>query len=292
MKSCSCILVAPSNKVAKSDIPNAKINLNREGVTDIRFLPFFDYFSKWAGSSEHRLRQIHLSFLSDVDYIRAIKGGSGVLHFLSRVNFSFLKKKPKFFVGYSDLTPLLNCIYERTGILSLHGPHVLKKLDLGSISCLKQALQAKNYNLSFKSFLNAKNKRFLNGIAKGGNLSLAAWSMGSTFELNLKNKIVFFEDVDINNFSAYNKLAQLKNSKNFKPKALVFGYMDTVDEKLFLNMLKKLFPSVPIVWGVKFGHCLPNYTIPIGARCKIDFENKLIKFKFPKSAKKYAVRFD
>lgn len=284
----SCALVALSKKFSKEDLSQALNNLKE--FRPIKFLSRDIYYKEWAGTSFERLQDLHKAFSSNVSCIRAFRGGSGVLHFLSKVNFRLLKRNPKFFVGFSDLTPLLNMIYEKTGIIALHGPNALRKLDVKSRKCLKTALEAKNYSLGFDKIINSSDKK-ISGIIKGGNLAMCAWSLGSNFEINLKNKLVFFEDVGTNEYKAFNRLVQLKNSKKFKPKALIFGYMDIVKEKVFLEMLKELFPKIPIVWGVKVGHQLPNYTIPIGANCKIDFENKKINFTFPKSAKKYALKF-
>ena len=286
----SCSLLSLSNLSSEKDIRQAKRNLEKEGWDQIQFFSFESYFDRWAGTPENRLDRLHKSFSSDVDCIRVLRGGSGVIHLLSKVDFSLLKKKPKFFVGYSDVTPLLNTIYERTGIIALHGPNAAKKLDSLSQNCLKNALQAKNYSVSFKKIIN-KSQKEISGIIKGGNLAMSAWSLGSSFEIDLKDKVVFFEDIGTDEYKSFNRLIQLKNSKKFKPKALVFGYMDTVKENVFLEMLKELFPMIPIVWGVKAGHQLPNYTLPIGTNCKIDFEKKLLHFIFPKSAKKYAIKF-
>lgn len=286
----SCALVALSNKFNKKELSSAKQYLKSRGI-DVLFSPVIkNYFDKWAGNPEYRLNQINTAFSLDVDYISALKGGTGVLHFVSKVNFSILKTNPKFFIGYSDLTPLLNLIYERTGIVSLHGPNALKSLDEASIECMNEALQAKSYSLAFRDCINPS-KKPIKGVIKGGNLSLCAWSLGTSTEIDLKNKIVFLEDVDINFRDFYNLLVQLKDSKNFKPLALLIGYVDVVDNGLVKDMLKNLFPSIPIVFGLKAGHQLPNYTIPIGSNCSIDFDRGLVTFKFPDSAKGYAVNF-
>ena len=56
-------------------------------------------------------------------------------------------------------------------------------------------------------------------------------------------------------------------------------------------MIKSIFPNIPIITNLPFGHTLPNVTIPLGAECKIDFNQGKIDFLFSEKDKDYAVRF-
>lgn len=293
----SCGLITTSFFVSRKGVRTSKINANELGFPLVKdFTLKNKFFNKWPGTPKERLNKLHEAFSSDVNFIWACRGGSGIIQFLSDVDFSILQEKPKFIAGYSDLTPLLNMIYERTGVIALHSPMPFFSQVDEATDCLRTALQAKPYEVPFSSSVHQLTNKPLSGIVKGGNIAMCAWSLGSEFEINLSDVIVFFEDIGTTPYIAYNRLVQLKNSKKFNPKAIVFGYLDktskqSCDGELFESMAKDLFPRVPLVFGFPFGHRKPNYTIPIGGQATIDFENRKISFDFPDSAKKYAVDF-
>lgn len=287
----SCALISISHRLTEKKLARALENTKKLGFTKIRPAQVRSYYDRWSGTPKQRIASLHKAFDQDVACIRATSGGSGVIHLLDQVDYTALKNKPKFVIGYSDLTPLLNNIYEETGIIALHGPMALRELDEASADCLKKALAAQSYSIPFKHAHNIP-KNPVKGILKGGNLALCTWSLGADFEIDLKNKVVFFEEVGTNDHIAYNRLMQLRNSKHFKPKALLFGYLDTVkDIKRFSKAVAEAFSGIPIIYNLPFGHQLPNLTIPIGAKATLDFEKQSIDITFPKETKQYAVNW-
>ncbi|MCA9478715.1 MAG: hypothetical protein KC535_06205, partial [Nanoarchaeota archaeon] len=158
---------------------------------------------------------------------------------------------------------------------------------------LKTALSATDYRLPFSSFSDSSGKKSIKGIIQGGNLAMCAWSLGSSFEVQLKKRIVFFEDIGTNDATAYSRIVQLKESGSLQPKAIIFGYLMKVKKmNAFIKAVQELFPKVPIIYNLPIGHQLPNVTIPIGAETTIDFVRKEILFEFPKEAQEYKVIFN
>lgn len=289
----SCELISTSFFVSPEEIKQAISHTENLGFTAVSFTPAGKkYFDKWAGTPNERQQQLENAFSNPSKCIRACLGGSGVIHFLSSVNFDSLLKHPRFVVGSSDLTPLLNNIFEQLGIITLHGPNAVKEVDEKTQKYLRMALQAEDYTIHFSSY-ESHGKKIVRGTIKGGNLAMCAWSLSSKFEIDLKNKIVFFEDIGTNFHIAYDRLVQLKNSKVLRPKAIIFGYLLEIKQlKKFIQAVQELFPNTPIIYGLPIGHQLPNLTIPIGAKTTLDFEKKTIKFTFSKQAKEYAVKLE
>jgi Uncharacterized proteins, homologs of microcin C7 resistance protein MccF len=61
--------------------------------------------------------ELHKAFLDGkVDVVLAQRGGYSSMQALPFVDFGLIKKHPKLLAGFSDLSTLLNSVYERTGI--------------------------------------------------------------------------------------------------------------------------------------------------------------------------------
>jgi len=288
----TCSIITPSNYCTKKNFEKAKKRLLDLGFEKCSFYSLKRFFEKWAGSPKERLRQLHNAFTDTSDCIIACKGGSGVIHFVNDVSLSLVRRHKKPLMGYSDLTPLLNRLAAHANLVCFHGPVAQKKLDDKTINSVRTAFQMKNYSIRFQSSRNVRQKN-LSGKIFGGNVSLLQRSLGTSFEVNMKNKIVFLEAAStISELKLYDRFVQLSLSKKFSPKALLFGYLSGVkNKKLFFQMIESLFPGVPLVIGLPFGHELPNIPIPLGVKTKIDFAKKTVTFHFPRSAKRYAVKF-
>ena len=281
-----CSIISPSYI-----INNKEINLIEKNIKKLNFeIPELSkdfLFNRWAGSPKKRLVSFYQAWNSDSKIIFCTKGGSGTTHFSSLINKKNLKKK-KIIMGYSDITMILNTIHKKKKIITFHGPNLTKKIDEKTENSLKSAIQMENYGLNFKDNLNNSSGK-IKGRLIGGNLERFVELVGQ-IGLNLKNKVFFFEEVNLTEYKIYNLLTNLKNRKNFQPKAILFGNLGIKNKKLMKEMIKSLFPKIPIIMDLPFGHQIPNIVIPIGANCEIDFKEGKITFSFPRKHKKYAVK--
>src|SRR3977135_4217590 len=99
-----------------------------------RTLKYFDLKPKFGrnvrkrngylgGSIEERLDDLHSMFADkSVDAVFAIRGGYGSAQLLDRIDYELLRKNPKIFLGYSDITALHLAIQKRAGLVTFHGP--------------------------------------------------------------------------------------------------------------------------------------------------------------------------
>ena len=58
----------------------------------------------------------------EVKSIFCVRGGYGSIRLLDLIDFDTIRKNPKIFVGYSDITTLLMAISQKTGLVTFHGP--------------------------------------------------------------------------------------------------------------------------------------------------------------------------
>lgn len=282
-------ILSPSYYCSENELIDAKKNLRELGFDEILdFTSREKLFGKWAGSFDERLNSFYNAWNGDSSPIVCCKGGSGLSHFLPYVNKDLLRKR-KMFVGYSDITFLLNFISSKLGVITVHGPNALKPIDSETRDSLINAMGMLDYgiDISKKEFVNFSSSEVV-GKTIGGNLDRLVESL-QWVDLDFRDKIVFLEEVGHTEHKIFNLLNSLKNHSLFKPKAIVFGDLSVKDNKLMKKMIKYLFPDLPIIFDLPFGHSLPNISIPIGVDCRIDLIKNTVNFMFREYERYYAV---
>lgn len=250
-----------------------------------------------AGTREDRLSDLHTMFLDDeVKAIFCTGGGYASIQLLQDIDWDAIRKNPKIFMGYSDITTLLTAIHEKTGLVTFHGP-LVQGLDN----------ETKGGKFTVKSFKNAIMKGDagnLSGFTEwkvlkpgradgkliGGNLNVMLSLMGTPYEPKWDGKILFWEEVDETIEGIDNYLWRLRVSKVFKKiEGMVVGKITNLypideDEAIWSSIDKPLSIEdvilkategydFPILYGVDFGHDVPNMTMPVGADARLDCPN-------------------
>ncbi len=246
-----------------------------------------NYFS---GSDEERLQE--LQAMMDSDTINAIlfgRGGYGVSRIIDKLDFSKFKKKPKWLIGYSDITLFHTHIHTNLKIATLHSPMASAFNDGVDdneyIQSLRKALAGKKVNYTCAAH-DLNKKGTASGELVGGNLSLLAHVTGTASDLNTKNKILFIEDIGEQIYSIDRMLRQLQRSgKLDKLAGLIIGnftdvkdtdrpFGKTVYEAVY-EVIKEC--SYPVCFGFAVGHCKENYTLKVGVKYQLAVGNKQTK---------------
>ena len=77
-------------------------------------------------TTRQKVEEVHRAFLNKkVELVLAQRGGYSCMKLLPHLNFKLIRRNPKIFAGFSDLSAMLNAIYERTGWITLHSPMVI-----------------------------------------------------------------------------------------------------------------------------------------------------------------------
>jgi len=242
-----------------------------------------------AGTDEERLADLHGMFSNkNVKAIFCVRGGYGSGRLLDKIDFSLIKKNPKIFVGYSDITVLQMAIFKKTGLITFAGPMVAADFS-GKINQYTEENFWKVITSHRKigKLHNPRDEKFyvLNsgrgeGKILGGNLALLASLLGTEFMPNMKDSILLLEDIGEQPYRVDRLFNQLKLAKVFDQiNGLILGRFvdcyetDKSKKTIKLNEVVEHYFSklkIPVLYSFSHGHIEENLTIPFGVNCKIN----------------------
>ena len=260
-----------------------------EGLRRLGYRPFYknsilDRDLYFAGSAARRARELEEMF--ERDDIRAIvcaRGGYGCNYLLPELDLAKIRSHPKIFVGYSDVTTLLTWFADAARLVTFHGPMVTKDFAQSNgvhVASWNAALTvASAWDFNFSVEVKALIEGMAEGTLYGGCLSMLVSSLGTPFEIDIRDTILFIEDVAAKPFQVDRMLMQLKLAGKLEHvRAIIFGEMlDCVQpgveqdyslEEVVTRVLREL--RIPVAYGLRSGHVTrENITLPLGVRCSL-----------------------
>lgn len=233
-----------------------------------------NYFS---GNDEQRLNE--LQAMLDDDSINAIlcgRGGYGVSRIIDQLDFAKFKKKPKWIIGFSDITVLHCHLNRQLKVASMHAPMAAAFNDGGNKSVLIKSLQdaligkQNNYIVRTNKFNKAGTAK---GELIGGNLALLVNMIGTKSDINTKNKILFIEDIGEYIYSVDRMMYQLKRSGKLDNLAglIIGGFTDMKDtERPFGKTVYAAINDIisaynyPVCFDFPVSHGKKNVALKVG----------------------------
>jgi muramoyltetrapeptide carboxypeptidase len=220
-------------------------------------------------------REKRFDFLKDAllnpqsKVIWCLRGGYGSLHLLEKLAALPRPRQVKLLIGISDMTSLHSFLAAQWNWPSLHGP-LLDRVATGKVLPvhmreLKQILFGEVSQVSFKKLkpLNqaAQKRQVVTGPVVGGNLTVFQSLVGTPYQVSLKGKILFLEDIGERAYRVDRALEQLWQAGPLKQiSALVFGDFIGGMEKNGKDLTSKVMKiwaerlSVPVLKGLEAGH--------------------------------------
>ena len=279
-------IVTPSYLIKKKRDFTGGINQ----LTTLGFKVINPEFPKELPSPREKAKQIHAAFEDpEVDIVMASRGGYSAMKSLPFIDFELIRKHPKIIAGFSDLSALLNPIFERTGLVTLHAPMVIN-LGTPTAFTLKSLMNAVNGYPEKNLFKGARCKSYNSGSAtgtlKGGNLITLTALIDTDWEIDTEGSILFLEDVDEELHEVDRCLTQWILAGKFKGiKALILGDFRGVGNKRVYDILAtQMAVDFPVVHCPYIGHVENKITLPIGAEVELNTDRRQLvirKMSFP-----------
>jgi muramoyltetrapeptide carboxypeptidase len=275
-------VIAPASSFSRDGFLSGCDRLRQMGYEPVYSQSIFDRDIYFAGTVERRAHEFQEFWRrDDIAALMCVRGGYGSNYLLEKLDYSMIAARPKILLGCSDVTSLLIAINDRTGLVGFHGPMVAKDIADGTfdLSSWKSALEgAANWSAPTVG-LEVMHTGKAVGRLYGGCLSMLVASLGTPFEIQTEDSILFIEDIAEKPFRIDRMLMQLRLAgKLEKVSGFVFGEMlDCAPPKgetysLQQVIMRVLAPyNVPIIYGLKSGHVSNgNITLPIGVQAELE----------------------
>ncbi len=248
-----------------------------------------------AGTDQERSDDLNAMLSSpEVHAIICSRGGYGTPRLLDKIDYRAVKKNPKIFVGYSDITCLQLALYAKTGLVSFSGPMVAVEMGKGMQPLTEKyfwPLLTSTRRISMKASVpEIQPIIYRRGVADGrllgGCLSLIAPLLGTEYQPDFRGAILIVEDIGEEAYGIDRYLVQLRYAGILRQiKGLVLGqFLDVVDPEksaptLSLDEVIREYTSdlkIPIIGNFPYGHNDVKYTLPIGCRVRLDANRGLL----------------
>ncbi len=246
-----------------------------------------------AGTEGERLADLHAMFADPrVAAVVCLGGGYGTERLLDRIDYGLIRKNPKIFLGYSDITGLHLAFGRLARLVTFHGPVALSALPEWTLASLKKALFSSEPvgaidnppepdPLSPEFPRHTVSPGRARGQTVGGNLTLISTTMGTPYEIDAKGKILLLEDTGEAPYRIDRMLVQLRLAGKLADAAgIVWGTCtdctpsrSSFEINLSMSeLLDDLLGNLgkPVLAGLVFGHTKEKATIPFGVEAELD----------------------
>ena len=205
-------------------------------------------------------------------------GGYGATRMIPYLEPEIFKRNPKIFVGYSDITALHLWLMRQAGLRVFHGPTVDDLIPIArdpSTASLLTAITTPKPPTRFgRDIARAIRPGRVSGKLTGGNLSLVQQSIGTSYEIDTRDAILFLEETYDPMSFADERLVHLRAAGLLRDvRGIVFGHMslDRSEEDEFEDFMLDLVSDldIPILMDFPAGHEVPNLTLPLGTEVEL-----------------------
>lgn len=272
-------LVAPAYGVNEEDLSEAKKYVESLGLIPRTPANIHGSDLFHSNSDEARLKYLKYALYSeDSKAIWCLKGGYGTARLIPELMKLNPPNKAKLVIGFSDITALHLFLSQEWGWASLHGPvlwQVAKgKIRQESLKRLKKIMFGKEDSQIFElSKLNKISGEEIKSSVIGGNLTLLQSSIGTSWQLDAKNKILLIEEVDEEAYRVDRMLLHMMQAGSFKGvSAIIIGDFNSENKKLDEERMEKVHLrfaaqfKIPVLRISGVGHTKLNHPLPFGTK--------------------------
>ena len=273
--------------------------LQKNGYKTVIHSQNYKQWGNMAGTDNDRVNALH-DMVADpaIDAILCARGGANAIRIVDRLNYDLIRNNPKPFIGFSDISLLLNAITAKTGMITFHAPmawnfanehHPRTWLDF------VQVLSSPQTTLSFDG-VEVVHPGQAMGRLVGGNITRLEKLIATPYDWSARDGILFIEDVDEVLYKIDEMLLHFKLAGRFDGvRAVIVGEMVDIGdgetgfarpgEKPLGRSLRDIFlehlpRDVPLCLNFPCGHGKYLTTLPLGAMTEASFDKDSVRLAF------------
>lgn len=240
-----------------------------------------------AGTDEQRAEDLHRMFRDpEVSAIFCARGGYGCARLLPLVDFNLIRRHPKIFVGFSDVTVLQLALLKRTGLVTFSGAMPSVDMADGFEPIAEEQFwrvlteRRRPGALRQPLALNPIRRGRAEGRLLGGNLSVLVSLLGTGYVPELAGTILALEDVGEATYRIDRMLVQLSMATAKRPPAgVIYGSWSQPEspsgstphrdvEEVLHERLD--IAAGPIMSNLLYGHQAQKFTLPFGVMARLE----------------------
>lgn len=291
-KGDTILLVSPARKISLKEMQPFIQLLEHWGLNVLLGKNLLKEHHQYAGTDQERLEDFQQALNhTHAKAILCARGGYGSVRIIDQLDFSQFIQKPKWLIGYSDITVFHEHINQNFNIATLHAtmPIDYKRATPESLESLRKVLFGEKYTITIQKPNIHHPKPKINGKIVGGNLSIIYSLLGSASSINTDGKILFIEDLDEYLYHIDRMMVNLKRNdllKNIKA-LLVGGMSDMHDNSIGFgkNINEIILDSCreydfPIIFNFPAGHIDDNRAVIFNKECELLIKKDTVALKF------------
>jgi muramoyltetrapeptide carboxypeptidase len=242
----------------------------------------------FGGTDEERAADFQ-QMLDDpsIKAIMCARGGYGVVRIVDRLNWTKYKTRPKWIIGFSDVTVLHSHIQQTCGIASIHSKMCnsfpddwsrAEPIQVQTIQSIHEALSGKK--MKYTAIPNSCNRPGIaEGILVGGNLKVLETLAGTASDIHTAGKLLFVEDTAEYLYSIDRMFWNLQRTGKLKSlKGLIIGGFNIKPDdegeefgrtlqEIVLSKVKNY--AYPVCFDFPVGHQRANFALKCGVKHRL-----------------------
>jgi len=275
-------IAAPSSPFDKGDFKRGVQMLENLGFNVYHRKDIFDQNRYLAGTDRRRADELMELFQNKkIHAVMFARGGYGSQRIIRLIDPEVVRSHPKPVIGFSDITALLTYLRQTCNVPTMYGP-VLTMLGKHKEDVTADRLAAALTSEDALGSLPVGDAKIYRpgsaeGVLVGGCLSLISTSIGTPYELQADNALLFIEEIGEKMYAIDRMITQLKNTKILENvSGIVIGSIvpeegEVYDLEAILDEVLDDFKG-PIITDFPSGHTHPFITLPLGITMKIEAE--------------------
>ena len=287
-------VVAPARKISRTQLEPALHILEEWGLRPVLSKNIFSSSHSYLAGTDHERFEDFQSMVDNTN-IKAIfcaRGGYGSTRILEEINFSSLQTRPKWIIGFSDVTAF-HLRLSTLGLASIHGTMPIffgRQESRASVESIRSILLEGICAIEGPPD-EANRTGWARGQVIGGNLSLIVDALNTPSDPDTKGKILVVEEVDEYYYKLDRMFTQLRRTGKLQNlTGLVVGHMTDIknSDLDFGETVHQIVHhavrdyNFPIAFSFPSGHHEPNHAWIHGATAVLDVGVHKVVFSYPK----------